>query len=597
MKQRVVLSPESQLRISQTCMKTKVAVLCMGLLLCSAVASRANSIVTFQVDMTNMIALASFDPLSQSVTVRGSFNGWGTPTALALTNNPNGPTPTVYSGTVDIPTNGIVVSYKYVVEPGTQYESVRSGGGHNRLINLPTASGASMSAPLVDYSDNTLITGDITTTVTFQVNMAQQINVGAFDPNTSTVAARGYFNGWATSNMTNDPSIYTTNQFGLVSSNVYTVAVDVTGAPGQTVDYKYYIDTGANWESPPPGIGDPADNNNRFFNLPASAAALPILYFNDAAYAPVATNDTVFQVDMTAQVVAGNFDPSTGTVEVRGNFNSWGTPQILATNNPNAANTNIYSVVIRLSDGVGAREQYKFWSTVPQNGGWETMADNRSMQIVAGTSQTLPLVYFSNINPNDLLPADTLVTFNLNMTNAVGNDSHAFDPDAGDWVAINGIPSFATWDGSLPQLTRVGSSFIYTIQLTLPKGSPVMQTYKFGINSVDDEAGAGQNHVRYVRTAGTYTMPLDKFGTQYVEPSIGQLAIGPASGGHVPISWLGRPGAHLQIKADLGSGSWQDLNNTDGANWTSGHASPDGFVSTTNYPTSAAKTFLRIIQQ
>jgi len=577
-------------------MKTKLTVLCMGLLLCSAMASRANSLVTFQVDMTNSIGLATFDPLSQSVTVRGSFNGWGSPAALALTNNPNGPTPTVYSGTVDIPNNGIVVSYKYVVEPGTSYESVRSGGGHNRLITLPTANGASMSAPLVDYGDTTLITGDITTTVTFQVNMAQQINVGAFDPNTSTAAARGYFNGWGTANMTNDPSIHTTNQFGLVSSNVYTVAVDITGAPGQTVDYKYFIDTGANWESPTPGTGDPADNNNRFFNLPTSAAALPIIYFNDAAYAPVATNDTVFQVDMTAQVLAGNFDPSIGTVEVRGNFNSWGTPPILATNNPNAANTNIYSVVIRLSDGVGAREQYKFWSTVPQNGGWETMADNRSMQIVAGTAQTLPLVYFSNINPNDLLPADTLVTFNLNMTNAVGNDSHAFNPDAGDWVAINGIPSFAAWDSSLPQLTRVGDSYIYTIQLTIPKGSPVMQTYKFGINSVDDEAGTGQNHVRYVRTTGNYTMPLDKFGTQYVEPSFGQLAVGPASGGHVPVSWLGRPGVHLQTKADLSSGSWQELNNTDGANWTSGHASPDGFVSTTNYPTSAAKTFLRLVE-
>ena len=77
------------------------------------------------------------------------------------------------------------------------------------------------------------------------------------------------------------------------------------------------------------------------------------------------------------------------------------------------------------------------------------MADNRSMTVIPGNTQTLPVVYFSNINPNDLLPADTLVTFTLNMTNAVGNDAHAFNPDAGDWVAINGIPSFAAWDAGL----------------------------------------------------------------------------------------------------------------------------------------------------
>jgi len=576
-------------------MKSKIAVLCAGLLLASAAVCSATSIVTFQVDMAQAIANAGFDPLTQTMTVRGSFNNWGSPTPLALTNNPSGANPTVYRGTTSIAANGTVVAYKYVIEPGTVYEGVRSGGGHNRLITLPAANGASITAPLVYYGDVT--PADITSTVTFQVNMAQQINVGAFDPNSSTVSARGYFNGWATSSMTNDPSIHTTNQFGLVNSNVYTVAVDITGAPGQTIDYKYYIDTGANWESPTAGTGDPGDNNNRFFNLPTSAAALPIIYFNDAPYAPVTTNATTFQVDMTAQVLAGNFDPSTGTVEVRGNFNSWGTPQILATNNPNAANTNIYSVVIPITDGVGAREQYKFWAAVPQNGGWETMADNRSMTVIPGNTQTLPVVYFSNINPNDLLPADTLVTFTLNMTNAVGNDAHTFNPDAGDWVAINGIPSFAPWDAGLPQLTRVGDSLIYTIQLLLPKGSPVMQTYKFGINSVDDEASANNNHVRYVRTAGNYTMPLDKFGNQYVEPSFGQLAIGAASGGNVPISWLGRPGVHLQTKADLSSGSWQDLANTDGANWSNGHSSPDGFVSVTNYPSSAAKTFLRLIKQ
>lgn len=561
--------------------QSKTTVLCAALLAGSVVASRANSLVTFHVDMTAAIANAQFDPATMTMAVRGSFNGWTSP--VALTNNPLGATPAVYSQTVNVPDNGTVVSYKYTIEPAGTYEGVRLGGGHNRLITLPTTSGASFTAPLVYFGDIPPV-GDITSTVTFQVNMAQQINIGAFDPNTSIVYSRGSFNGYSTGNaMTNDPTILTTNQFGLVSSNVYVAPVDVTGSPGQTVDFKYYFDPAAIWESPTPGTGDPADNNNRFFNLPTNAASLTIIYFNDAVYAPKATNATTFQVDMTAQVLNGNFDPTVGTVEVRGNFNGWGTPQILCTNNPAAPNTNIYSVVVLLVDGIGAMEQYKFWSSVPVNGGWETMADNRTVSIISGTAQTLPVVYFSNVNPNDLLPADTTVTFRVNMTNAVGTDAHAFDPASGDVVNINGVPSFANWDTSLPALPNnpVGSTN-YSVDIFLPKGSPVMQTYKYGINGVDDEAAAGNNHVRYVRQTGTYVMPLDKFGTQTVETSFGNLQASRSTPGQVLISWLGRPGVHLQTKTSI-TGPWIDHPETDS-------------LSSTNWPSAGAPQFFRLIK-
>lgn len=568
--------------------------LAMGLSLGVALTAGANSIVTFQVDMST----ATFDPGTQTVAVHGSFNGWA---AFPLTNNPSGPNPLVYSGTTNLPFNGTVQQFKYTIEPGAAYETTRLGGTRNRLFTLPATSGESLTLPLAYYNDAP--PADVTVPVTFRVNMAQQINTGAFNPLTSSVYARGWFNGWsadASSLATNDPSILTTNSNGLVTSNVYVVTYDVLAAPGQTIRYKYFFNNGAdNWESPTPGTGDPQDNNNnRFFNLEETAQTLPIIYFNDAPYAPVANNAVTFQVDMTAQVLKGAFDPTTGTVEVRGSFNGWGTPLILCTNDTAAANPNLYTAVVPITDGVGATKQFKFWSSVSENSGWETMADNRTFKIVSGTAQTLPVVFFSNVNPGDLLPADTLVTFTVNMTNAVGTDTYIFNPGAGDGVYINGVPpgGWLGWDTALPQLSNnpVGSG-VYSIELLIPKGSPTRIAYKYAINGADNEAASGSDHVRYVRTAGTYTMPMDKFGTQWGETSFGQLSVGPATGGYVPVSWLGLPGVHLQTASDVG-GTWQDLMNTDGTSWSTGSMSLDGFVSVTNYPTSSAKMFMRLVK-
>jgi len=385
------------------------------LLLGTALTASAATLVTFQVDMSQAIATAAFDPNTQTVAARGSFNGWGnTPDVpFALTNNPSGPNPALYTGTTNIPLNNVVMSYKYTIEPTGTYEAVRSGGGHNRLITLP-ASGGSVTLPKVFFGDAPL--ADVTVPVTFRLDMAQQINTGAFNTNTGSVYVRGLFNGWANDSlslMTNDPSILRTNQNGLVTSNVYVLVFDVTGSPGQTIDFKHYFDPGANWESPAPGTGDPADNNNRFFNLAETAQTLPVLFFNDSPYAPVATNAVTFQVDMTAKILNQEFDPTIGTVEVRGDFDSWGDPPIiLCTNDITALNTNIYRAVVSISDGVGAFRSYKFWSSIAANTGWEN-GNNRSFSIISGSAQTIPVVYFDNVVPN----AGTL-TITLTATDA-----------------------------------------------------------------------------------------------------------------------------------------------------------------------------------
>lgn len=561
-----------------------------GLLLCSALAAPANTMVTFWVDMSQQAA--SFNPASQTVSVHGSFNGWtsaGVPMTKSTTND------YVWTATYNVPTNGIAIEYKYVIDP-SGWENIPKGG--NRLVLLPSASGSSLELTKVYYADvpPVFVSADLV----FKVDLAQQVNVGAFIPGTSIAYVRGNFNGWGLANaLTNDPSILRTNQNGLVTANVYVGTYPgFLGSPGQTVDYKFYIDTGDKWEAPNHLTTDPDGNNyNRFLNLPTADGTLvtPIAFFNDQPYAPVATNAVTFQVDMSAQVLAGNFDPLTGTVEVRGNFNSWGGTKIYCTNNPAATNTNLYTAVVTVVDGLGATEQYKFWASVSENGGWETMAGNRTFTTVSSASLVLPPVFFNNVDPRDLLPVNTLVTFSVDMSKAATYpDNVPFNPAVStNYFNGNCLTNgwYGTWGGFWPETQMfddgthgdaVVGDRIHTFQYLVPKGKTLRVAYKYGINSADNEAPSGQDHVRYIRSTGTYVMPLDTFGSQFQEPQYGGPIIAKSAGGKVMISWLGYPGVQLATTDKLG-GTWTN------------HPASDG-LSSTNYPVGSGTLFFKLVK-
>ena len=572
-------------------MRTNMRTCVLGaLILCAGglTGARSNTIVNFSVDMTEQIG-GAFIPGTDMIEAHGSFNGWGA--GLALTNDPGGLTPNIYSGTADNSTdaNGGVMTYKFVIN-GSNWENP-ADGGKNRAAKLPSTSGATLTLPTPHFSDSgTPVAND----VRFQVNMAQQINLGAFTPGTSTVYARGDFNGFDLSlTLTNDPSIKTTNQFGLVNSNVYVGTATVNASPNAAETFKYYFDPGANWENPSPANGNPDHDGNRFFVN--AAQTLPIVDYSDAPYAPIATNAVTFQVDMSAQLLGGAFDPAQDVVDVRGNFNNWTGGVNICTNDPAASNTNIYSTVVVVTDGVGAVQQFKYTyggPNVPGGLNWEnpappTVGGNRFFNQPNATATTLPAVFFSDIPLSDLLPADTEVTFNVSMTNALQYPSGTpFNPGS-DTVYVNGdFLGWWAWGLGAPpqyQMTNnpVGSGN-YSLTILVPKGTPVGMTYKYGIGGFDNEAGFGQNHVRYIRTVGTYSMPLDTFGVTTAEISFGNLAVGKPVSGHVPITWLGRPGVMLQSAPGI-TGPWQSHSATDG-------------TSSTNWPVSGSSVFFRLIK-
>ena len=301
------------------------------------------------------------------------------------------------------------------------------------------------------------------------------------------------------------------------------------------------------------------------------------------------------------------------------------------TNDPSAANTNIYTSIQTYSDGLGASVNYQFrythlsdGSTVYDHFNGANGGGNNRLFIVPDVASTNVLSVFNDASLDDYLLQPTPVFFSVDMTAAttnhlfVGtNDIGVFQPSS-DNVYING--QFANWyawsGGATPatappgyQMVEQGLGLIYTNTIVIPAGTSVAFNYKYGTDPsaslggpADDEAGFGQNHYRVVRSTatGSYSMPQDTFSTMYGEPFFssvntagGNLRVGPAVGGSVPVSWLGRPGARLQVRSDLTSGAWLTLPATDGTNWTSGYSSTNGFVSQTNWP-AAGNTFFRL---
>src|SRR6185437_10255702 len=127
----------------------------------------------------------------------------------------------------------------------------------------------------------------------------------------------------------------------------------------------------------------------------------------------------------------------------------------------------------------------------------------------------LPVVYYGDVQPANNFPVPTLVTFNVNMTNAVTGTNaanptpYAFNPST-DRVYINGVnypaPTTAntvnigastvpygddtTNTAILPFLmtNNPPGSEVYSLQVLVPAGYPIRTgSYRYSINGTNNE--------------------------------------------------------------------------------------------------------------
>jgi len=241
------------------------------------------------------------------------------------------------------------VEYKFIIETNTgagysaTYETLSSG--YNRNAYLPTVSGATVVLPTPYFSDSGAATSNL---VTFSVDMHEQSYLGNFNPGSGDqVTVEGNWQGWGNAH----------GALVLVSNGgtVYTNTFPITNSPYGVQEYKYVIwnsgTSSAGYESPATTNSD-RDSGNRFFAGPTPAGpplALPLWNYSDTPYSPVIVSNVTFTVDMSVVAVTDtNFDPNTVTVD--GSFNGWADGP--CTNNPTAANTNIYRSSTAFSMGL-----------------------------------------------------------------------------------------------------------------------------------------------------------------------------------------------------------------------------------------------------
>jgi hypothetical protein len=645
-----------------------------GLLLCAAgviTAQGQNTYVTFSVDMSSNLVAGTFNPPvaanvggipyggngTDTVYARGIFDGWASPGLQLFQVGSSAVYTNTANDTADQSDGNVNFQYDAYLNGNLTDEGTSDYA--NRMAYLPKGNNASLVLPTAFFNDGGPATTNL---ITFQVDMTEQIQLGAFHPGSGdyVVVAGSYQNfvpGASTALvLTNNPNILiTNNNFNppLIEANVWqgTAAVSTDSSrPVATVncgqEFKYVIMPEYNWDSPQYPNSDP-DSGNRFYTMSGNQT-LPLVSFDDLVPSYLATVN--ISVDMSVIPTADtNFEPN--SVTAWGTFNGWSGP-LQMTNNPLAGNTNLYKGTIQMSEGVPYIVQFRY--TNSYTGGWvydygedggpnpgnnNSFRHNLYVPITSTPVTTNYYFFFDDISTNDVLTVPTAVQFSVDMAQAVGNEGYPFTVGT-DGVYLNGmfgVPQSTPSGGYLQnwyawgtvqspvmapagfQMTRVGSTTVYTNIIILPVGTPVGLSYQYGIDPdnfyggpLEDETAPSTNHFRVVRTqnvgANPYVFATDTFtNTPYVEPIFGAGNIGgygsPAGGnltvgqpvaGKVPVSWLGRPGAQLQT-ANTITGPWTSNPATDGTRWKAGFSSTNGFVSVTNCPANG-NTFFRLVK-
>lgn len=250
-------------------------------------------------------------------------------------------------------------------------------------------------------------------TVTFNVDMSAQENLGNFNSTSGSVVVIGSFNNWSTESGT----ISLTN----LGNGLYSGSGSIFGGEGSAISYKFFNTT----SGAPSGGYEQIDN--RSFNLgPIDVdQTRSVVYFSNQAPTRVVT----FSVDMNEQITLGNFNASTGAVSVAGAFNNWTAGVNLLT----SGSAGIYTGNVTITGLANDTVAYKYFNSTPSapNLGYEVGSDRSLVLGTIGTPQQVPTVSYR-------MPASPTITSNASASGTVGSAFEyqiSTNPSSADWPA------------------------------------------------------------------------------------------------------------------------------------------------------------------
>ena len=244
------------------------------------------------------------------------------------------------------------------------------------------------------------------------------------------------------------------------------------------------------------GDEGPADWANRAAYLPTNSGASLVLgtpFFTDIG--PATTANVKFQVDMSEQILLGNFHPQSGdTVVIAGSFQGWAPaagapwvltndPSILITNNnftPPLVLSNVYTAIeaitlnARYSGNATPNCAENFKYVIMPEYNWDSPnypnSDSGGNRFFTEGNQTLPLVNF-----NDQPYSIAHLTFNLDMSGVANYDTNFVPGSVTAWGTFN------SWTAGV-QLTNnpaAPNTNLYSATITVGEGATYVVQFRY----------------------------------------------------------------------------------------------------------------------
>jgi hypothetical protein len=326
--------------------------------------------------------------------------------------------------------------------------------------------------------------------------------------------------------------------------------VDITLSDGETVVVTFGVDVsglgGGVAVVFASGFLDPTQNQDgKAFGLFAALANGDVVTFN-----PVGETEVLFNVNMSVQILGGNFvEGGEDTLDIRGGFNGWSQSTAYFMDENDLVN-DVYELLVTDFFPLNIQQAFKYVITHDGSTIWESQPD-RPFTITGSEPDNngngipeliLPLVYFSDVGPDQIFIEETEVVFEVDMRPAYdyiaqegalpipeGSEATSLDSVFLASGATNTDPEMAwVWDLTPGDPIRkalqmsddgmggdvTAGDSIWSILVTFQPGAARNFVWKYGVNGLDNEAGFAANHSEDLVAFAGFPTIFKVFGEQ-----------------------------------------------------------------------------------